>query len=243
MGLPFTNMERSYDPLNDRISYLTLVDHMGSDLLVVNDARVSYDNNSSEWRDEEDGKLLKYLMTAKPMHKSPLYGCVLKFKVCCPLFVRNQWWKHHVASNYTSEQDGWNEQSLRYSKSNCEVYMPNVLHKPSKHNRQKGGEEFEASENTHLKSIIDESVTHAIKTYNYLVMYGVSREEARMVLPANVYTTFIWTVSLMSVLNFISLRDHASAQYEIAQYANCVSHIVEDLFPNVHKHWSLQSGG
>ncbi len=81
----------TFDPLCDGVSHLKLLECMGSDLTVVNDARVSYNKESKYWRGEKDESLIRYLLTAKPMHRSPLYGSVMKFKVTAPMFVRNQW--------------------------------------------------------------------------------------------------------------------------------------------------------
>jgi thymidylate synthase ThyX len=97
------------DPLNDGKSKLELIDHMGNDLSVVNDARASFEKES-ETLTERDEKLIRYLI--KHQHTSPFRGVVFKFKVKAPLFCCRQWWKHVMASNHNDEQMGWNEKCI-----------------------------------------------------------------------------------------------------------------------------------
>ena len=101
----------SLDPLDDGKSLVMLVDSMGTDLSVVNDARQSFENRSEEWA-AKDAKLIGYL--AREGHTSPFRGVVFKFHVKCPLFVARQWWKHVIACTYVDDQLGWNEKSYRY---------------------------------------------------------------------------------------------------------------------------------
>ena len=94
-------MTISLDPLGDGKSSLRLLDSMGNSLSVVNDARQSFDAESTEWT-ERDGKLLGYL--AKHHHTSPFRGVVFKWSVKAPLFIARQWWKHTVASTFVDDQ-------------------------------------------------------------------------------------------------------------------------------------------
>jgi thymidylate synthase ThyX len=100
-----------YDPLADGLSALQLIDVMGLDLSVVNDARSSFKKVSAEF-DSKDRKLLSYLANANPPHFSPFRGCVLKFRVSAPLSICRQWWKHAVASSHVEDQLQHNEQCI-----------------------------------------------------------------------------------------------------------------------------------
>ncbi|MGL5077724.1 MAG: FAD-dependent thymidylate synthase, partial [Waterburya sp.] len=112
-----------YDPLDDGKSYIKLVDFMGGDLAIVNDARTSFDRESVKLT-EKDIKLINYLIKHK--HYSPLRSTVFKFKVKAPLFICRQWFKHTVASSFTESQDSWNEKSFRYTdlSEDAEFYIP-----------------------------------------------------------------------------------------------------------------------
>jgi thymidylate synthase (FAD) len=101
--------------------YVRLVDHMGSDISVVNAARVSYDKESQELT-ERDGKLINFLIREK--HTSPFRHAALTFEVYAPLVVARQWWKYAVASSHVDDQNGWNESSRRYITEDEEFYIP-----------------------------------------------------------------------------------------------------------------------
>lgn len=214
--------------LGDNIGYLKLVSVMGSDLQIVNDARVSYDNKKTTL-DEKDTKLIKYLIKHK--HTSPFRGCALKFEVKCPLFIARQWWKHHVSSNYVDSQDGWNEMSLRYTEGS-EAYIPVEFRKQSSVNKQASEEHsFTNDELAELTYAYNHSIDKAIHAYHLLMKRGVCREQARGVLPAAIYTRFRWTTSLEGVLHFLSLRDSSNAQWEIQQYALAIKDAIKPSFP------------
>lgn len=219
-------------PLGDGKGYIQLLHVVGSDLEIVNDARVSYEKSSEELNDK-DIRLLRTLLLGidEPQHTSPARGCTLKFEVKCPLFVRNQWWRHSVASSYTDGQNGWNEKSLRYREvSQDDYYIPKVF--PAQHAINK-----QASDRINVPLIQGRiqqryclSVRESIRSYNQLIKYGVSREIARAVLPTACYTTFRWTVSLLAFMNFIDLRQGHGAQAEITWYADAALELVRPHF-------------
>lgn len=228
-----------YDPLQDGKSKLELVDFMGGDLAVVNAARVSYNRESKEFSDK-DRKLLQFLIDPPEgkQHTSSLRSTVFVFRVKAPLFVCRQWWKHHVASSHVDEQDQWNERSLRYSEITDEedYYIPPVFHEQRSTNKQKGGQEIIDGVGL-LRRFYRDACNTAIHNYRELVQCGVAREEARAVLPAAMYTTFVWTVSLQAVLHFIDLREGAGAQREIIEYAKCIKDIVSWKCPHTLEIW------
>ena len=205
------------DPLRDGKSRLELIDCMGNSLSVVNDARQSFDSESIEWT-ERDGKLLRYL--AKHNHTSPFRGVVFKWAVKAPLFVARQWWKHTVASTYVDDQLGWNEKSFRYcTAEDAEFYVPWEFARQSESNRQASAGPLDSkSQQLALRQYIV-ALEASKQAYEALLLIGVSKEQARAILPAALYTQFIWTCSLQTLFHFVSLRIAGGAQGEIAAYA------------------------
>lgn len=216
-------------PLDDGQSYLALVDSMGNSLSVVNDARQSFDKESTEWADQ-DGKLLRYL--ADHHHTSPFRGVVFKWRVKAPLFVARQWWKHTVASSYVDDQLGWNEKSFRYcSAEDAQFYMPKQFLAQAKSNRQASGEALPSGTQQSAKLEWSRALGAATAAYAELLLMGVSKEQARAVLPAALYTSFTWTCSLHALLHFISLRKQDGAQGEIIAYANALIELGSPVAP------------
>lgn len=208
------------DPLNDGKSLVQLVDSMGTSLSVVNDARQSFDNTSTEWG-QKDEKLLNYL--ARERHTSPFRGVVFKFYVKCPLFIARQWWKHTIASTYVDDQLGWNEKSFRYcSAEDAEFYVPKQFAKQSSNNRQASDGFIDPDINESCYRIYVTTLRFCQKSYEHLIESGVSKEQARALLPPALYTNFVWTCSLQALFHFISLRSGAGAQHEIKHYADAL---------------------
>lgn len=231
-------MENILYPIDDK-GYIKLIHVVGSDLEIVNDARVSYEKESKEF-DDKDLRLLRTLLSGidEPQHTSPIRGCSIKFQVKCPLFVRNQWWKHHVASSYTEGQDSWNEKSYRYRKlSGDDFYVPQVFPAQSELNKQASDFMNVPLMQGRIQQRYVLSIKDSIRSYNDLINRGVSREIARGVLPTAVYTTFRWTVSLHAFLNFLDLRLGHGAQSEIVKYAEAAKALVQDNFENTFQIW------
>jgi len=208
------------DPLKDGISHVTLVDYMGSSLSIINDARQSFDNCTESWSSKEE-KLLNYL--AREKHTSPFRGVVFKWNVKAPLFVARQWWKHVIASTYVDDQLGWNEKSYRYcSAEDAQFYFPQEFLAQSDNNRQASAGPLPQGIQDRAKILYREGLITAKAAYEELVEAGVSKEQARAVLPAALYTSFTWTCSLQALFHFISLRAGKGAQSEISAYANAL---------------------
>ncbi len=227
--IPQTRGNMQLDPLGDGKSSLRLLDSMGNSLSVVNDARQSFAAESAEWT-ERDGKLLRYL--AKHHHTSPFRGVVFKWSVKAPLFIARQWWKHTVASTFVDDQLGWNEKSFRYcAAEEAEFYVPIEFLQQSEDNRQ-------ASEGTlaaDKQSLALVQYVHALHTcqraYDGLLLTGVSKEQARAILPSALYTSFVWTCSLQALFHFISLRIGKGAQGEIVAYAKALLELGRPVAP------------
>jgi thymidylate synthase (FAD) len=218
--------------LGDNIGSIALIDSMGGDLSVVNDAKASLAQMVCEIGGKEV-KLINYLVENK--HFSPLRGTVLKFSVKAPLFICRQWWKHHLASCHSEEQDGWNEQSGRYTSFKPEFYIPKVWYEQSKMNKQGSATAFAAECCRGFRITLMNQTERAFQAYEELLNADVSRESARMILPVNIYTSWVWTVSLQAALNFVELRNEIHAQGEIQRYAAFVESACYQVAPLVTK--------
>lgn len=219
------------DPLADGKSYLRLIDSMGDSLSIVNDARQSFGARSEQWSDR-DAKLLSYLVRNR--HTSPFRGVVFKWQVKAPLFIARQWYKHTIASTYVDDQLGWNEQSFRYCPAqDAEFYVPAQFASQATNNRQASGELLDSRGQALAAQIYTKTVEDSRQAYDALLVAGVSREQARGVLPPCMYTQFVWTCSLQALLNFINLRLGNGAQHEIALYAEALLKLAEPIAPEV----------
>ena len=232
--MPLTRVK--HFPLEDEIGFVELLYSMGNDLSVVNDARASYDKESFTWGKKGE-KLLKYLI--KHEHWSPFRGVVFKFRVKTPLYVCRQWWKHVIASNHNDEQLGWNEQSLRYvdMSDKGEFYIPKAFRGQSKTNKQKGVEPLSPRDQLRMIHIYETQCKLSFRAYKDLIKAGVCREQARGVLAPAIYTTFVWTVSLQALLNFLYLRKGKGAQDEIVAYATAIEAMIKPIVPQTMEFW------
>ena len=203
----------------------TYIDHMGSDLSVVNAARVSF-GKKSEWnpnyRDEpplypKDEKLIKYL--AKHKHISPFGHSFASFHVKAPIFVARQLVKHKFLR--------WNEISRRYVDSDPEFYLPDEWRGRSEDKKQ-GSDgviyPLSVSENEFVNYT-------ALRVYKELLEEGVAPEQARMVLPQSTMTEWYWSGSLDAFADMCNLRCKNDTQYETRVVANKISEKLLDLFP------------
>lgn len=229
------------DPLNDGRSSLELISHMGSDLDIVNDARASF-GKVSETLTDRDCQLISYLIQHN--HTSPLRGVVFKFRVKAPLFVCRQWWKHTIASSHLDEQVGWNEQSFRYVEvaDEQDYYCPTEFRLQSTSNRQATEGVLNRLATKKAKEIYYDLCHRSFDSYRKLLELGVGREQARAVLVPAVYTTFVWTVSLQAVLNFIGLRLGKGAQSEITAYAAALRDLIAPIVPITIQNWEKYHG-
>ena len=206
---------------------------MGEDLDIVNSARVSFDVSHTQL-EERDVKLIKYLYKNK--HTSPFEHCTIKFACKVPLFVARQHMRHRTWS--------YNEVSRRYTNVNLEFYTPEEFRSQAKTNRQASIHDGMminpvvktiSGSTQHWVTRADEALlSHtrkSIKLYNTFLDNGICREQARMVLPQNMYCNYIATANLLNVLKFIGLRNKADAQWEIKVMAEQMGKFVEGLFP------------
>jgi len=204
--------------------FVRLVDFMGSDLSVVNAARVSYGKESKELS-AKDEKLIDYLYSQG--HNSPFGHATVQLHIKAPIFVLRQWMKHGVGCR-------WNEQSGRYVVFQAEVYRPEIFRKQSKVNKQGSQGVIEEQDNALLE--YDHAINTSILTYNKLIEAGVAREQARSILPLGLYTEAWWTASLEAVMHFLKQREDSHAQKEIQEYAKVVRALLTPLFEKSLSH-------
>ena len=213
-----------YDDQIGRVSY---VDHMGSDLTIVNSARVSFGNTRDELNDR-DKRLVKYLVKHK--HTSTFEHNVVTFKFVVPLFIRSQHHRHRTWS--------YNEISRRYTDKDLQFYLPKNFRTQHKSNRQASNAEDLINPRVYgdlspltAKELLENKTYECLDTFNNLLEAGVCREQARMILPQNLYTEYYGTCNLSNLLKFIDLRTHEGAQWEIQKVAEACLEIASDLWP------------
>ena len=195
---------------------VTYIDHMGSDLSVVNAARVSFGKTSKTMTDG-DVKLIKYL--AKHKHMSPFGHAFASFHVKAPIFVARQLVKHKFLR--------WNEISRRYVDDEPEFYMPNQWRGRADDKKQGSAGVIEGIDYTVVESL----VKCAKHDYNYLLAKGVSPEQARMILPQNMMTEWYWSGSLDAFMDMCNLRCKLDTQYETRLVAEYILSEMINLFP------------
>ena len=229
----------------------TYIDHMGSDLSVVNAARVSF-GKKSEWDvdydndmftgenvlSDRDTKLIHYL--AKHKHISPFGHAFASFHIKAPIFVARQLVKHKFLR--------WNEISRRYVDDEPEFYVPEVWRGKSADKKQ-GSDgvvelfefTFEIADHQYYGDSHDNGLyASALGVYKVLLKQGVAPEQARMVLPQSTMTEWIWSGSLDAFSSMCRLRCASDTQYETRIVADQISEKMKELFP---VSWTALMGG
>ena len=198
------------------------VQHAGSDLMVVNSARVSFGKRSEMEDDlwgppklkEDDARLIRYL--AKHNHISPFNHTWVTFQCRAPMFVARQLQKH--------EYMPWNEISRRYTTENIEFYTPEVW-------RGKSEDKKQGSDGVVDVGDWGDTNWACLKAYNDLLDMGVAPEQARMVLPQSMYTEWFWSGTVGAIAKMCNLRCKPDTQYESRLVADQVSNIMQNLYP------------
>lgn len=209
--------------------YVRLTNVMGSDLSVVNSARVSFDKESTELT-EKDIRLIRFL--AREGHTSPFRHATLQFEVYAPLMVARQHWKYIVGSDHT--MDAWNESSRRYVTEEPTFYIPKAdeWRSAPENSKQGSGEIIDSNHGEHLTYALMKLVEEGEWLYNDAIQSGVCAEQARLFLPAyGMYVRYYWTASLQSVAHFLNQRLAHDSQVEIQEYAKAVYSLVKPKFP------------
>ena len=194
---------------------VTYVDHMGSDLSVVNAARVSF-GKTHKAMTEGDTKLIHYL--AKHKHMSPFGHAFASFHVKAPIFVARQLVKHKFLR--------WNEISRRYVDDDPEFYIPDQWRGRADDKKQGSGIAL-ADQDIHIGT----TQRIVFMLYESMLKKGVCPEQARMVLPQNTMTEWYWSGSLDAFADMCNLRCKEDTQFETSQAAQCISQAMSNLFP------------
>lgn len=208
--------------------FVRLDDAMADDLSVVNSARVSFGRRAESMSDADRG-LVRFLMQHR--HGTPFEHNSFRFHLRTPIFVAREWFRHRIGS--------FNEFSMRYAEATDDFYVPTAeavrtqVGKPGAYSFEPVSPEL-ASE---TQKALGTSYETAYATYRELIAKGVAREVARSVLPVGAYTEFYWTVNARALMNFLSLRSHETAQYEIRVYAEPIERLFEQKMPVTYEAW------
>jgi thymidylate synthase (FAD) len=195
----------------------------GSDLTIVNAARVSFGKEVTEFSDREVG-LLNYL--AKNKHSSPFRQCGIIFHIKMPIFVMRQFIRHRVGVEV-------NEISGRYVEfDDADFYTPDNFRYQSTNNKQGSAEDIQPELNASLLTAYTNSCNQSFDVYKQLISQNVAKEMARMALPLSLYTEIRVFMSLEAISHFVHLREDNHAQYEIRQYSDAIKSLALEAFPN-----------
>lgn len=208
-----------------------LIDSMGTDLSVVNAARVSFHKESFyefdmddpfvRYLSHKDMKLLKYL--ANNNHHTPFGHCFLSFRIKAPLFIARQLEKHQVGLC-------WNEVSRRYVDEEPEFFFPKILRSRPEKNIKQGSGETHPDSNHYLGSQRN-WIEQCLAIYKDMIKVGIAPEQARIILPQNMMTEWIWSGSLLAFMRICNLRLDSHTQKETQDVAKDIAIHLEKEFP------------
>ena len=202
-----------------KVIEVQLIDKMGSDLSVVNSARVSFSKVHTEIQDNDE-RLIKYL--AVHNHWSPFGHASLQFRIKAPIFVARQLVKHQVGLV-------WNEVSRRYVDDEPEFYVPKMW-------RERHRDKKQGSTDTEVEYNIDAIMEVIKKTYEDMLQRNIAPELARMILPQNMITEWMWSGTLYAFSRVCNLRNKEDSQSETRQISQLITRHLKDHFPVSAKH-------
>ena len=203
--------------------FIEYEDHMGTDMTVLNAARVSFNKKKVGELDDKDTLLMDYL--AEHEHFSPFRHNYVTLRIKAPIFVFRQLMKHRIASEF-------NEMSGRYSEfEETDFFVPEEFRLQAKVNKQGSEGSLDDVKADIALSAYLEACHSSVDKYKELLELGVCREQARCVLPVGMYSQAIWTLSLQAAVHVIRLRTSPHAQAETREYGHAISKICMDLWP------------
>ena len=204
----------------------TLIASMGSDLTVVNAARVSFNSHSDELNKKDNG-LITFL--SKHGHWSPFAHVQLTLRVKAPIFVARQLVKHQVGLT-------WNEISRRYVDTDIEFYEPEVWRKAADSVKQ--GSSSEAIQHNGVAcDTYRRAMLKMTAEYKELLSMGVCMEQARMLLPQSLMTEWYWTGSMVAFARIVEQRTHSTAQRETQEIALMIKQAIDNI-PELEYSWA-----
>lgn len=198
---------------------VTYVDHMGSDLNVVNAARVSFDKRHDFFDEHKDTRLIRFL--ARHGHTSPFNHTFISLHVKAPIVVARQLVKHKFMP--------WNEMSGRYVTFEPEFYMPDEFRAKAEDKKQGSGEAIK--EDNELRMVFREAHADAFEAYERALRLGCCEEQARGLLPLDLLTQWYWSGTLGAWASMYNLRAKPDAQAETREVAEQAGVILERLYP------------
>jgi thymidylate synthase (FAD) len=201
---------------------VTFIDKLGSDLTVVNAARVSFSKHKTEF-DDSDARLIRYL--AKHDHFTPFTHPQISLRIQAPIFVARQWWRHIVGV-------ARNEVSRRYVDDEPRMYRPALWRsRPDGSIKQGSGDDLPHDVQVEMNQVYSAHMHGALESYQRMIKAGVAPEQARIVLPQSMETEWIETGSLAYYARVYRQRVDDHAQAEIRRLAQDVGVIVSELYP------------
>jgi len=205
--------------------WVDLENHSGSDLSVVNAAKVSFAKQSDGFGEDEK-RVLSFLLREK--HGSPFEHNYFKFHVRAPIFVVREWQRHRIGFSY-------NEESGRYSELRPDFYVPEEARIQEGRPGAYVFEDGDDAQTEQLRTAVMMHSKNAFKYYNDLLDSGIAKEQARIVLPLNTYTEFYFSCNARSLMSFLELRMSSHAMYEIRKYAEAIYKLWKDAMPHTAK--------
>ena len=201
-----------------------LIDSMGTDLTVVNAARVSFGKQKDKF-DDGDEKLIGYL--AEHNHWSPFAHASLQFRIKAPIFVARQLVKHQVGLV-------WNEVSRRYVDFPPEIYKPEAWRGRPVNSKQGSDGTVELGQT--IDHNLETTMESCLILYNTMIQKGVAPEQARMVLPQSMMTEWYWSGTLYAFARVCNLRCKSDTQKETQDVANVIDKLADEAFPHCWKY-------
>lgn len=197
-----------------------LLSFFGGDENHANVARVSFAKEASNYTQEQNARLIKYLVEHK--HTSPFRHSTLQFRIKCPIYVERQLFKHQVGISVNSV-------SGRYVDFSDSYYKIEQFRKQSKDSKQGSAGDLNGAENLHAQQIQDKVIEWTSRAYKDLLDLGVSKEQARSVLPLSLETEFIWTGSFLAFIHLLNLRLKLDTQQETREVAQMMMKLVQEI--------------
>lgn len=230
-NLPETNincLDKGMVGLVDVMPRLVPEETKTADYAIVQAARVSYGSGTKTVN--EDRGLIRYLM--RHSHTTPFEMVEFKFHCKMPIFVARQWIRHRTANV--------NEVSGRYSILKDEFYLPDAdnIRQQSKSNKQGGDQKIELTTAQGFLDYLGELADSTYAKYLDAIESGVTREQARMILPVNLYTEWYWKIDLHNLFHFLALRCDAHAQWEIRTFADAMLNLIGPIVPWAVEAWN-----
>lgn len=210
-----------------------LISHFGNDNVICDVARVSYNKHASNYTEEQNAKLINYLVSHK--HTSPFRHPQIQFRITCPIYVERQLFKHQVGISVNSI-------SGRYVDFSDSYTTIKEWRKQSTSSKQGSAEPMNQAEQYHCSIRESQVIDLCKKVYNEFIEMGMSKEQARTILPLNLNTTFIWTGSLLALFHLFNLRLKSDTQQETREVAMQMLEQIKSIEGNPFKE-SLKAFG